>query len=155
MLKEDDIRAWMAEYSSDEDLFVVEVRVPHADEVIVEVDRDSGISSDECSKICRDLSAWIEEQGDDASVTVSSPGLTAPLRIPRQFLKNVGRDVEVLHSNGLKVCGRLLFANDAGFTVEVIERKRLEGDKRPRTISREEKWHYDEVKQVKLIIGKR
>lgn len=155
MLTVSAIHDWLVHYTDDEDFFIVDVRMPRGDEVSVEVDRDGGISSDECGTICRELSQWIDAQGYNVEITVSSPGLTTPMRTPRQFMKNVGRSVEVLQADGVKVSGGLLWANLEEFAVEVSEKRRLEGEKRPRTVTHEAVWRYEDVKHVKLIIGKR
>ena len=45
---------------------------------------------------------------------VSSPGLDEPLKLHRQYLKNIGRKVEVLLKDGRKIEGKLLEVNETG-----------------------------------------
>ncbi|PID90309.1 MAG: hypothetical protein CSA97_03550 [Bacteroidetes bacterium] len=146
---------WLSEYTEDSDFFVVRVIVRPGEELEVEVDRDGGLSSDECSEICRFVNEKLEAQGEDWCVTVGSPGLTSPMRMPRQFLKNVGRDVEVLQADGKKIRGKLLRASDGGFTIEVGEKVRREGKKRPEVVLREMDFSYAGVKSVVVALGKR
>lgn len=151
----DTVAAWIAEYTQDDDFFVVSVTLPASDAIEVEVDRDAGISSDECAALNRHLLSHLEAEGLDVSVTVSSPGLTTPMRLPRQFRKNVGRDVEVVLPDGSKLTGRLVRADEAGISVCYEAKERLEGRKRPTMVSHEASWTYGELKRVTLIIGKR
>ncbi len=155
MLDGDVVRGWLSEYTGDSDFFVVQVSVCPGEELEVEVDRDGGLSSDECSEICRFVNGKLEAAGEDWCVTVSSPGLTTPMRMPRQFQKNVGRDVDVLQADGRKIRGRLLRASDSGFAIEVGEKVRLEGKKRPELVLRELEFPYDGVKSVVVALGKR
>jgi ribosome maturation factor RimP len=54
----------------------------------------------------------IEESGffpnNDFSLEVSSPGLDEPLKLHRQYLKNMGRDVEVVMKDGIKHEGKMV-----------------------------------------------
>ncbi len=58
------------------------------------VDTDSGITIDECARVSRELGRMLEV-GDvlegSTRLEVSSPGLDQPLKLLRQYAKNVGR----------------------------------------------------------------
>ena len=49
---------------------------------------------------------------------MSSPGLDQPLKQKRQFVKNVGRYVEVLLHDSTKREGKLIEVTDDGITIE-------------------------------------
>ncbi len=70
----------------------------------------------------------IEESGlvppDDFSLEVSSPGLDEPLKLYRQYKKNVGRKVEVLQKDGVKIEGSLKDVNEQEITVEEARSKK-------------------------------
>ncbi len=155
MLEREQVLEWLKGYTDDEDFFVVEVKIRPGEELEVDVDRDGGIDSDECGEVCRFLNAKLEEQGADWSVTVGSPGLTAPMRLVRQFHKNLDREVEVTLADGSKCTGVLTSVGEHEFGVRVQEKVKLEGEKRPKMVVREYVWAYDAVKQVVLKIGKR
>ena len=53
--------------------------------------------------------------GEDYTLEVSSPGLSRPLRLPRQFKKNVGRDITVTLPDSTKMTGKLENATDNEF----------------------------------------
>ncbi len=60
----------------------------------------------------RALYKQIEAEGifpdGDFSLEVSSPGLDEPLKLKRQYQKNIGRNVEVTLQDGSKKEGKLL-----------------------------------------------
>jgi ribosome maturation factor RimP len=74
--------------------------VPNAKRDIIQVfiDTDNGITIDECAEISRNLGSAIDLQNIVAGsyvLQVSSPGLEKPLRLLRQYQKNVGRNYKV------------------------------------------------------------
>jgi len=54
----------------------------------------------------------------DFSLEVSSPGLDEPLKLHRQYLKNIGRFVEIIEKEGNKKEGKLLSVSEQGVIVE-------------------------------------
>jgi ribosome maturation factor RimP len=56
--------------------------------------------------------------GGDFSLEVSSPGLDEPLKLRRQYLKNIGRAIEVLRVDGVKNEGKLLTVTEEEIVVE-------------------------------------
>ncbi|HET6768250.1 MAG TPA: ribosome maturation factor [Chitinophagaceae bacterium] len=101
--------------------FLVEISVRPTNNLKVFVDADQGATIDQLSKLNRALYKWVEENlfpNGDFSIEVSSPGLDEPLKLNRQYLKNIGRFVEVLLKNGIKKEGRLLSVSDEEIVVE-------------------------------------
>jgi ribosome maturation factor RimP len=54
---------------------------------------------------------------------VSSPGVDEPLLLNRQYIKNIGRSVEVLLKDGNKIEGKLLEAKENSIAIEVTTGK--------------------------------
>ena len=101
----------MALIDPDPENFLVEVRIP-GNNVKIFVDADRGMSIDKLAHYNRSLYRQIEESGlfpnNDFSLEISSPGLDEPLKLRRQYLKNIGRYVEVVLKNGIKTEGKLI-----------------------------------------------
>src|SRR5437773_6745624 len=108
--------------SPDPASFLVEVKIRPGNNVMVFIDADQGVSIDKLTQYNRSLYRQIEESGlfynGDFSLEVSSPGLDEPLRLRRQYTKNVGRFAEVLLKNGIKLEGNLVAASDSEIGVE-------------------------------------
>ena len=101
--------------------FLVEISIRPTNNIKVFVDADQGAAIDQLSKINRALYKWMEENlfpNGDFSIEVSSPGLDEPLKLSRQYVKNIGRFVEVLLKNGIKKEGKLLIVSDNEIEVE-------------------------------------
>ena len=92
----------------------------------------------------------MEEMGiypeGDFSLEVSSPGLDEPLKLLRQYKKNIGRDVEVTMMDELKKEGKLTAVTDDNITIAYTEGK---GKK---AIVKTEAIPFDTIKQTKIQI---
>ena len=104
------------------DQFLVGMKVKPTNNYKIYLDADQGITIESCIKINRALRKKMDEAGlheeGDFSLEVSSPGLTEPLKLLRQYQKNVGRPVEVTQLEGNVVEGKLIIAGEDGITIE-------------------------------------
>jgi ribosome maturation factor RimP len=101
--------------------FLVEINVKPTNNIKVFVDADQGAAIDQLSRINRALYKWVEENlfpNGDFSIEVSSPGLEEPLKLGRQYLKNIGRMVEIVLKNGLKKEGKLISVSENEIVIE-------------------------------------
>ena len=101
--------------------FLVEISVKPTNNIKVFVDADQGAAIDQLSRINRALYKWVEENlfpNGDFSIEVSSPGLEEPLKLNKQYLKNVGRMVEIVLKNGLKKEGKLISVSENEIVIE-------------------------------------
>lgn len=110
--------------------FMVEVSIRPTNNIKVFVDADQGASIGHLTKLNRALYKWLEERffpNGDFSIEVSSPGLDEPLKLHRQYVKNIGRPVEVVLKDGIKKEGKLIRVSD---TEIVIEEEKGKGKKK-------------------------
>jgi ribosome maturation factor RimP len=66
--------------------------------ILVILDGDDGVNIEDCAAISRALSKELDESpifDDPYTLDVSSPGLDQPLKLQRQFVKNIGRRLKV------------------------------------------------------------
>ncbi|MFN4313911.1 MAG: ribosome maturation factor RimP [Chitinophagaceae bacterium] len=107
---------------TDPDVFLVEIRIKPTNNVKVFLDADQGINVDRLIQYNRKLYKDLEESGlfpdGDFSLELSSPGLDEPLKLPRQYRKNLGRFVEVVLVDGTREEGKLLDSNDQRLLLE-------------------------------------
>ena len=108
--------------SVDNQYFIVKISIRPINNISVFIDGDSGVTIEKCVQINRALYKKIVETGvckdGEFSLEVSSPGVDEPLILPRQFVKNIGRDVEVELMDGRKLEGKLLNADDQSIELE-------------------------------------
>ncbi|MDZ4796138.1 MAG: ribosome maturation factor [Bacteroidota bacterium] len=136
--------------SSEPDVFLVEIRIKPTNNIKVFVDGDQGVSIDKLVQYNRRLYRQLEEENlypnGDFSLEVSSPGLDEPLKLHRQYLKNIGRFLEVITRDDEKKEGKLVEVTETGFVVEEItgKGKKIETVQHP--------FSFDNIKTTKVQI---
>ena len=107
--------------------FLVSVRIKPTNNIKVFIDGDNGITIEKCVRFNRKLYKLIEETGmypeGEFSLELSSPGVDEPLKMYRQYLKNIGREVEVIFADDARKQGKLLAVTEADITIEYTEGK--------------------------------
>ncbi|MDI9363701.1 MAG: ribosome assembly cofactor RimP [Flavobacterium sp.] len=113
--------------ANDPEIFLVSLKIKPTNNIKVFLDADTGLPIDRCVKINRQLYKFIEEAGmypeGDFSLEVSSPGITEPLKMHRQYQKNIGRNVEVILNDTLVKQGVLQEVAQDSITIETSEGK--------------------------------
>jgi ribosome maturation factor RimP len=136
--------------ADDPHYFLVEARIHPTNNIKVFLDGDNGISIERCVAYNRQLYKMIEGSGtfppDDFSLELSSPGLDEPLKLLRQYKKNIGRKVEVLMKDGIRTDGILKVVNETGIEVEETRGK----NKKKETI--QHNLSFDAIKSTKIQI---
>jgi ribosome maturation factor RimP len=133
------------------DIFLVAVRVKPTNNIKVFLDADTGLSIERCVKINRTMYRIIEEKGwypdGNFSLEVSSPGVEEPLKLLRQYKKNVGRNVDVILNDESRVEGKLMAADENAIQIEYTEGKNKKAVKVIKEIP------FDQVKQTTVTIS--
>ena len=110
-----------------DDIFFVDMKVKPTNNIKIFLDADSGLGIEKCIKINRRLYRQVEEMGfypeGDFSLEVSSPGIDEPLKLLRQYVKNIGRSVEVILNDETIIEGNLLAATEEQIVIETTEGK--------------------------------
>lgn len=120
----ENIRNLVESRLTDNSQFVVDVVVKGQKgprKVLIVIDGDNGVTIDDCANLSRELSKALDDlQLIDESYTleVSTPGLDQPLRLRRQYSKNVGRKVKVVSTQGIAE-GKLISASDDKIVLEL------------------------------------
>jgi len=103
------------------ELFLVEVKMLPNNRLIIHVDGDEGISIQDCVAISRHVGFHLEEENtieQAYNLEVSSPGVGEPLKLIRQYNKNIGRTVSIKLTSGQKKEGKLLEVTENNLLIE-------------------------------------
>jgi len=117
MINEQKIQNLIDEKLSGTDVFLVELRVKTDNKIRVFIDSERGITIDDCVALSRHIEGNLDREQEDFGLDVSSAGLDLPLRVPRQFKKNEGRNVHVIMNDGAEIKGKLVEATEENFQV--------------------------------------
>lgn len=124
-------------YTTDEafaDCFTVEIELKPGQKLYVFADSDTGMSFEKCQKLSRYLEAHLDANGwlgEAYLLEVSSPGISRPLKFPRQYKRNIGRTLSVTTTEKVQQEGILQSADDQHIVlsrtvIEKIEKKKVE-----------------------------
>ncbi len=134
-----------------QDIFLVSVRIKPTNNIKVFLDADSGLSIDKCVKLNRAMYRIIEEKAwypdGNFSLEVSSPGLDEPLKLIRQYKKNIDRSVSVKLNDDTVQEGKLIAVNDDSIQLEYTE------GKNKKAITLQKEIAFDQIKQTTIIIA--
>src|ERR1700761_6885443 len=103
------------------DLFLVSAKLQPNGKLTILVDGDKGIGIAECAQISRHVGFHLEEEDiikTAYNLEVSSPGIDMPLSLPRQYTKNVGRNLAIKMADGSKREGKLTALTEDAVIVE-------------------------------------
>ena len=111
-------------------LFLIEVKSAPGNKITVLLDGDKGVTIENCTAVNKALYKFIEETQlfgeNNFSLEVSSFGVDRPLVSLRQYKKNFRRTLEVVLTDGQKLDGKMLDANEEQI---IIEQKTGKGNK--------------------------
>lgn len=99
-------------------LFLIDLKFLPDNKIYVEVDGDNGIALTECIRISRAVEHNLDREEEDFSLEVTSPDIANPLKVKRQYLKNINRILQVKLTNNTNVEGKLINVNEEGITLE-------------------------------------
>jgi ribosome maturation factor RimP len=120
--------------------------------IVVEIDNDEGVCIDDCAELSRYVESHLDREVEDFELEVGSAGITSPFKVLRQYIKNIGNEVEMLLKNGTKLSGVLKAADENGVIVTVEKQVKPEGAKRKITIEEDLSYTFEEIKYTKYLI---
>ena len=104
-----------------QDCFLIDIEYNKVrNKLEVFIDSDSGFGFDKCKKISRHLENHFDQSGilgNKYILEVSSPGLDRPLKLPRQYANNLGRNVRIYLHDGSRLEGQILEVKDLEVTL--------------------------------------
>ncbi len=94
------------------DKFLVDLKISTDNRINVAIDGDNGIVIDDCIALSRLIENSLDRDAEDFELNVASAGLDSPLKLKRQYKKNVGRELTVTTDDGEHFEGLLIEADD-------------------------------------------
>jgi len=121
--------------------FCVNLKIKPTNNIKIFLDGDMGITIEKCVQINRKLYKFIEENGfyaeGDFSLEISSPGVDEPLKLTRQYQKNIGRFLEITFNDDTQKEGQLIDITETDIILEITEGKGKKAIIEQQTISLE------------------
>ena len=137
-----------------QDCFLVDIKAHQNKKVEVFVDSDSSLTLGKCRQLSRFLEKHIDEHGwlgEKYTLEVSSPGIERPIQFPRQYTKNIGRNVDIILLDGETKSGQLVAADEQSVTIE--EKLLIKEGKKKKTVIQQTVILLPDIKETKVKIS--
>jgi len=152
MIEKETVKGIIDEYLADSNKYLVDIQIKPDNIIIVEMDGDQPVSIDDCISLSKYIESKLVRDVEDYELEVGSAGIGQPFKDLRQFLKNIGNEVEVLTKKGIKHTGVLKSVEPEAFVIKVKKQVKPEGAKRKVTVEEDVTFYYSEVKHTKYLI---
>ncbi|MEO8532488.1 MAG: ribosome assembly cofactor RimP, partial [Flavobacterium sp.] len=92
-------------------IFLIDLSISDSFKISVGLDGDNGVALQDCIDISRAVENNLDREEQDFSLEVASVGVGSPLKMTRQYKKNIGRTL-IVTTNSEKIEAELVEAND-------------------------------------------
>ena len=138
--------------------FLVDVKVASGNVIRISLENDDRTSITDCVALSRHIEGSFDREEEDFSLDVGSPGLDQPLKVLRQYLKIVGKQIAVNPIEGKKLEGELVSVEEdegefKSLVLKTREKKRIEGRKATEWVDEEHQFQAGELEWTKVIIS--
>jgi ribosome maturation factor RimP len=133
------------------ELFLIDLAISEGNKIVVTLDGDHGVTLQDCIDISRAIEHNLDREEQDFSLEVASAGVSAPLKLKRQFVKNIGRTLRVRTAEATTEAV-LAAAGDEGITMEWEAREPKKIGKGKETVQKRLEIPYAEIKEAIVII---
>lgn len=134
-----------------ESLFLIELNFLPNNKIKVVVDGDQGISLKECIRISRHVEHNLDREEEDFGLEVTSPDITQPLTVERQYQKNIDRVLKVKTEEG-EVEGTLVEVDEKGISLKWKTREPKPIGKGKVTVEKHATIAFENIKEAKVKI---
>ena len=133
-------------------LFLIDLSVSENNKITVILDGDNGVTVEDCMLVSRAIEHNFDREEEDFSLEVMSSGVSEPLKIPRQFKKNLGRTLKVKIKEGVIIEGEITEVNEEAVTLQWKTREPKPVGKGKITVQKEAIVPYNEIVEAKVMI---
>lgn len=134
------------------DLFLVDVKISASSDVTITLDGDNGVTLQDCLDASRAVEFNLDREVHDFGLQVMSAGLSEPLEFPRQFKKNIGREIEVMFADSSKIEGELVSVDDEKIILRLEYRQPKLIGKGKEDVVEDREIPYSDIKKALVVI---
>jgi ribosome maturation factor RimP len=151
MINKETVSQLISEALEGSDKFLVDFTIKTGNNIQVYIDGDNGVTITDCKMLSRHIESSLDREEEDFELHVSSSGLDKPLKLHRQYLKNIGRKIQVVLNEGAPVTGTLLEVTEESLTIEKELKKKKKKGEEPE--DPKQTINFDAIKQAFVVIS--
>ena len=111
MIDKELLRSVIEDKLSQTDCFLVSLSVSSTNSIVMAIDSVTSVSLDFCIELTQYIEQKFDRNAEDYSLEVGSYSISEPFVDSRQYVKNIGRTIEILTLEHKKIRGILLKAD--------------------------------------------
>ena len=132
-------------------VFLIDLTITESFKIIVTLDGDNGVALQDCVDISRAIENNLDREEQDFSLEVASVGVGSPLKMVRQYKKNVGRTLIVKLATET-IEAELVEANDNFIILSWKAREPKKVGKGKETVQKRQEIPYSEIKEAIVTV---
>jgi ribosome maturation factor RimP len=132
-------------------IFLIDLIITDAFKVIVTLDGDNGVALQDCIDVSKFMDSNLDREEQDYSLEVASVGVGSPLKLTRQYKKNIGRTLIVKTSTEI-IEAELVNANDDFVILSWKAREHKKLGKGKETVQKELTLPYADIKEAIVTV---
>ena len=133
-------------------VFLIDVTINEANKITITLDGDTGVILQDCIDISRVIDNNLDREEQDFSLEVASAGVSSPLKLVRQYKKNIGRTLKVKTATET-IEAELVNANDEVIELTWSAREPKKIGKGKETVVKNQQISYSEIKEAIVTIN--
>ena len=133
------------------ELFLIDMAITDSYKIIVTLDGDNGVQLQDCINISRAVENNLDREEQDFALEVASAGVSLPLKLVRQYKKNIGRTLKIKTSSQT-IEAKLLEVSEENITVEWSSREPKKIGKGKETVLHNDKIAYSDIIEAIVTI---
>ena len=134
-------------------LYIVDVFISKDNDIEITIESEEGtVELDDCVGVSRFFETCFDREKEDYSLTVTSAGLDQPFKVLKQYLKAVGKKVEVQIKGGKKMVAVLEAADEDSITLKYSLKEAVEGKKKKELVEHVDRFTMDQVNAVRPFV---
>ena len=134
------------------ELFLIDFTINESNKIEVILDGDNGVLLQDCINISRAIEHNLDREEHDFSLEVASAGVSRPLKLIRQYKKNIGRTLKVKTTNGIEIEAQLQLVDEEKITLSWKTREAKTVGKGKETVQKTQEIPYNQIKEAIVII---
>ncbi|AQS94129.1 ribosome assembly cofactor RimP [Polaribacter sp. BM10] len=137
--------------ASNDSLYLIDLSISANNKIQVVVDGDQGVPLSECIRISKNIDGNLDREEEDFSLEVTTPDIAHPLKVKRQYLKNINRILKVKTAEE-EFEGTLTDATEDNIVLQWKAREPKPIGKGKVTVQKTVTLEYKEIKEAKVKI---
>lgn len=135
-----------------DDIYLVDLTVSAGGAVNLVLDSDKNLTLATCAFVNKELNRELDQLEGNFSIKVMSSGVGEPLQLKRQYVKNIGKKLEINTFDNQIISGKISQADDRHVEISWSKRQKKDIGKGKHTVHFTRSFHYDEIRRARVVI---